>query len=141
MTDDGRPVVVGVDGSPSSIEALRWAARQAKLWGHPLEVVSTWTYPPLYGPVGVPWPTDLDLEKGAHQILEKAVTELGDQEGLSITQTVLHSHPAPALVDKSRQASLVVVGSRGHGEFAGMLLGSVSEFLASHALCPVLIVR
>ena len=75
-------------------------------------------------------------------ILEESVEKtLGPDTKESVTLAVVHGHPAPALLAESQRASLVVVGSRGHGEFAGMLLGSVSEYLATHAHCPVVIVR
>lgn len=104
-------------------------------------VVSTWEYPTNYGWVAL-WPGDLDLAADARHLLEQSVDKvLGADDHADITMTVVEGHPALTLVAYSRSASLVVVGSRGHGEFAGMLLGSVSEFLTTHAYCPVCIVR
>ncbi len=130
IVDSTPPIVVGVDGSPSSKAALAWAARQAELSHVPLLVVSSWRSGTSYG-----WPS-------AEAIIEDCLTEvLGPDPGIDIGTLVLEGHPAPVLTEQSKTASLIVVGSRGRGEFAGMLLGSVSEFLSTHAHCPVLIVR
>jgi len=137
----GGLIVVGVDGSQSSIDALRWAAGQAKLTGAALEVVAAWEYPTSFGWLP-PWPTDYDAEKEAYRALDEIVRPvLADHPGLEIRQTVMEGHPAPVLVKAAEAADLLVVGSRGHGAFAGMLLGSVSEHCASHAACPVVVVR
>jgi nucleotide-binding universal stress UspA family protein len=134
-------VVVGVDGSASSLRALEWAINQARLTGQRLVAITTWEWPPNYGE-SIAWPEDLDFEKDAKKVLLDSVTKiLGDDSALRVTQLVVHGHPAPVLVAASREAALLVVGNRGHGEFAGMLLGSVGEFLATHAQCPVVIVR
>ncbi|HUZ20310.1 MAG TPA: universal stress protein [Acidimicrobiales bacterium] len=140
-TSGPKRIVVGVDGSASSKAALAWAARQAKLTGTPLVVVVTWEFPTSYG-----WPyqlpADLDLAGDAAAMLGATVSEvLGPHAGVDLSSAVVEGHPAPTLVEESKTASLVVVGSRGHGEFAGMLLGSVSEFLTTHAHCPVVVVR
>ena len=139
--DEGsRPIVVGVDGSDSSKEALKWAERQAKLTGVPLRIVSTWQRPTSYGWVP-PWPVDVDFAAGARFALEDSVGVLGPDLHKDVSTMVLEGHPATTLVEQSRSASLIVVGSRGHGEFVGMLLGSVSEFLVTHAHCPVVVFR
>jgi nucleotide-binding universal stress UspA family protein len=133
-------VVVGVDGSNSSIEALEWAVEQTHLTGRPLIAITTWEWPASYGADG--WLGDVDFEGDARKTLHDSIAKsLGDEGALGVTQKVIHGHPAQVFVDASKDASLLVVGSRGHGEFAGMLLGSVSEFLATHAKCPVVIVR
>jgi nucleotide-binding universal stress UspA family protein len=134
-------IVVGIDGSPSSKAALAWAAQQAALTGAPLTVVSTWHYPNDYGYVS--WlPDNVDFSDDARAVIDQTITEvLGDETKIEVTRLVVQDHPALALVEESKSAALVVVGSRGHGEFAGMLLGSVSEFIATHAHCPVVIVR
>ena len=134
-------IVVGVDGSASAHVALIWAVRQAELSGAPLTVLTTWEYPTNYG-YPVAWPEDLDFAADAKTVLEAAVEEVRNAHPeIVITATVAEGHPSLVLVDESTSAGLVVVGSRGHGEFAGMLLGSVSEFVATHAHCPVVIVR
>jgi nucleotide-binding universal stress UspA family protein len=134
-------IVVGVDGSESSIEALRWAVGQAKLTGASLDVVTAWEYPVSYGWT-VPWPGDFNPEKEAQDVLAQIIRrELGSDSGLEVQETVVEGHPAPALLEAAKKASLLVVGSRGHGAFAGMMLGSVSEHCASHSSCPVVVVR
>lgn len=135
------PVVVGVDGSTSSKAALVWAAGQAKRTGAHLIAVMTWEFPTSYGWPS-PVPDDLELADDARSLLEESLDEvLGPDPDIETNVVVMEGHPARVLVELSKTASLVVVGSRGHGEFAGMLLGSVSEHLAAHAHCPVVVVR
>ena len=137
----GKPIVVGVDGSENSKEALRWAARQADLSGSPLVVTTSWSYPNSYG-YPAPWPEDFDPESDAKRLLDDTIDEvLGIEKSTTVTRSVVPGHPALALEGASHAASLIVVGCRGHGEFTGMLLGSVSEFLTTHSHCPVVIVR
>jgi nucleotide-binding universal stress UspA family protein len=134
-------IVVGVDGSESSRLALRWAARQAQLTGARLEVVTTWELPTSFGWVP-PYPDDFNPAQDAQKAADDEVrTALVDYPGVVAQVTVVEGHPAPTLLDASRGADLLVVGSRGHGEFAGMLIGSVSEHLVSTAHCPVLVWR
>ncbi len=139
-TDMSR-IVVGLDGSASSLEALSWAARQAVLTGGGLEIVMTWEWPSSYG-WAVPVPADFDPESDVKRTLDTAVAGvLAEHPGLRVDHRVIEGHPAPILVEASKGADLLVVGSRGHGEFAGMLIGSVSEHCATNAHCPVLIHR
>jgi nucleotide-binding universal stress UspA family protein len=139
--DWSNSVVVGVDGSSHSRAALVWAARQAKVTGAPLTVITTWEYPASFG-APVAWPANIDFEADARSILDDAVRDaLGDNPDIEVTKEVIHGHPAVILAEVSRSAGLLVVGSRGHGEFTGMLLGSVSEFLTTHAHCPVVVLR
>ncbi len=134
-------IVVGVDGSPSSLDALSWAARQADLTGSTLEIVMTWQWPSSYG-WAVPVPDDFDPEEDVRQALETAVAQVRAQyPGLNIDPRVVSGHAAPILVEASKGADLLVVGSRGHGEFMGMLIGSVSEYCATNGHCPVLVHR
>ena len=134
-------IVVGIDGSHSSLEALRWAGRQAELTRSALHVIMTWEWPLSYG-WAMPFPSDYDPEEGVRKVLDEAVADLRVTcSSLDITAKVMCGHPAPLLVEASKGADLLVVGSRGHGEFAGMLIGSVSEFCATNAHCPVLVHR
>jgi nucleotide-binding universal stress UspA family protein len=136
-----RRIVVGIDGSLPSRAALAWAGRQAVLTAAPLTVVTTWAYPTSAGFM-VTWPENIDFEADARSELEKAVEDvLGPDPGIEVTTSVIEGVPSLVLVEESKAAALIVVGSRGHGAFAGMLLGSVSEFLATHAHCPVVIIR
>lgn len=136
-------IVVGVDGSESANVALAWAARQAKLTGSPLQVVTTWEVPATYG-WAVPLPEDLDFEADSRTVLTEAVNKVLGAEAsteLDLSLSIVEGHPAAVLLREAEDASLVVVGSRGHGSFSGMLLGSVGLHLATHAKCPVVIVR
>ncbi len=134
-------IVVGVDGSESSKRALRWAADQAKLTGAQLKVVTTWEYPPTLG-WAPPYPSDFDPEQDARKALQETVDSvLGADPGVAVEISVTEGHPAYVLVQAAGEAALLVVGSRGHGAFAGMLLGSVSEYCAAHSPCPVVVVR
>jgi nucleotide-binding universal stress UspA family protein len=134
-------VVVGFDGSPSSLDALSWAARQAELTGTDLEVVTCWEWPTSYG-WAVPVPEDFDPEADIRRTLESALAPLrSERPGLGIEVQVKRGRPEPVLVEASKGADLLVVGNRGHGEFVGMVIGSVSEHCAAHAHCPVLVHR
>ncbi|SFK77678.1 universal stress protein [Geodermatophilus ruber] len=140
-TDDHVPgrIVVGLDGSPWSRQALQWAARQARLTGSELHVVTAWDLPKTYGgpPItGIDWEADArrSLEQELKEALEPAVAG-------QVRAQVIRGHPAGVLVDAAADADLLVVGSRGHGGFAGMLLGSVSQHAVAHARCPVVVVH
>jgi nucleotide-binding universal stress UspA family protein len=134
-------IVVGVDGSDPSKRALRWAAGQAKLTGAELKVVTSWEYPPTLG-WAPPYPSDFDPDADARKALEEAVAAvLGADPGVVLHVVVQEGHPAFVLTEAAKGAELLVVGSRGHGAFAGMVLGSVSEYCAAHAPCPVVVVR
>ena len=134
-------IVVGVDGSKPSRDALAWAARQAALTSAPLTVITTWSFPTSYG-YPVAWPTDVDFAADAKSELEASIHDvLGPDPSVRVTASVVEGHPSLVLVDASKSAALIVVGSRGHGEFTGMLLGSVGEFVSTHAHCPVVIIR
>jgi nucleotide-binding universal stress UspA family protein len=134
-------IVVGVDGSPSSIKALRWAVRQAKLTGAEVKAVTAWSFPVGYGmvPVG---DEGIDFEGDAGKILAEALAEVsGIAPGVAITSSVVEGNAADVLLRETKGADLLVVGSRGHGGFAGILLGSVSQHCVQHAGCPVLVLR
>lgn len=138
-----RPVVAGVDGSPGSLAAAQEAAREASLREAPLHLVHGYLHPLGYGvplnpyDLGVPAPTE-----AAQTMLEQTARELaGRWPGLRIDVRQVAGGPGATLVEESRHAELVVVGSRGLGGFAGLLLGSVGTQVAAHAHCPVLVVR
>ena len=141
QSDGGGRIVVGFDGSPSSLDALSWAVRQAELTSASIEVVMCWEWPSSYG-WAVPVPEDFDPEGDIHGTIEATLTPLrAEHPGLVINGRVVEGHPAPVLVEASKTADLLVVGNRGHGEFVGMVIGSVSEHCAAHAYCPVLVHR
>jgi nucleotide-binding universal stress UspA family protein len=137
----GGRVVVGFDGSPSSLDALSWAAQQAERTAASLEVVMCWQWPSSYG-WAVPVPEGFDPESEVRGTLDTALASLRNaHSGVAIEGRVVHGHPSPVLVEASKGADLLVVGSRGHSEFVGMVIGSVSEYCAAHAHCPVLVHR
>ncbi|MGH9092790.1 MAG: universal stress protein [Acidimicrobiales bacterium] len=134
-------IVVGVDGSEASVSALRWAARQGGLTGAAVEVVACWEWPSTYG-WGMPVPADYHPDADAESALEQLVAGVrAAHPDVAFVPRVVEGHPARVLVELSAGADLLVVGSRGHGEFAGMLLGSVSTHCVAHAHCPVLVMR
>lgn len=132
-------ILVGVDGSGSSIDALRYAARIAVAFDAPLEAMTTWTIPPVAGALLVEgWSPETD----AGVILETSIEQAFDGAApVGLVRTVVPGAAARTLIDESRRAQMLVLGSRGHGGFVGLLLGSVSAACAEHAHCPVLIVH
>jgi nucleotide-binding universal stress UspA family protein len=137
-------VVVGVDGSESSIRALQWAARQAHWMGAKLEVVTAWTFPegpaPLEIVAHVPWPEGLMAE--ARDKLDELIEEvLSDTSDERVHAQMIRGGAASVLINVARDADLLVVGSRSLGTFKELLLGSVSERCVRHASCPVAVVR
>jgi nucleotide-binding universal stress UspA family protein len=134
-------IVVGVDGSEPSLTALRWAARQARLTGSVLRVVTAWEVATSAGWVPA-FPVDYDPEAVAAKALDQAITEtLGDVPDITVERVVTEGHAAPVLLAAAKHAELLVVGSHGHGALAGMLLGSVSEHLTRHAPCAIVVVH
>ena len=141
QSSEARRIVVGTDGSPSTVTAVEWAARQAELTGATLEVLMTWEWPANYG-WSLALPSDYDPQGDTETLLDRAMAPVrAAHPTVPVEPTVLEGHPAPVLVKASHGADLLVVGSRGHGEFAGMLLGSVSEHCVANAHCPVVVVR
>ena len=136
-------IVVGVDGSVDSKDALRWAGRQADLTGAGLLAVTTWHLPTIaYGAGALPFPADFDPEQESRRALDAAIAEvLGDQPGVKVSTLVVEGHPQLELLKAAEAAQLLVLGSRGHGAFAGMLLGSVSQHCVAHSTCPVVVVH
>jgi len=138
----GGRIVVGVDGSLPSRAALRWAVRQAKLTGAVVDAYTAWEMPVSYSWVQGPVTGIEDFEDAAWRTLAEAIRETGAaQAGVEIRPWVQEGHPAQVLVAAAQGARLLVVGSRGHGEFAAALLGSVSQNCVHHAPCPVVVVR
>ncbi len=138
------PVVVGVDGSPASSAALRWAAEEARLRGTKLKVVRAWQFPAVgYGDTVALPPGTVESwgEEATAGLEEQLATVLGPDPQVEIVSEVTEGPAAAVILEAARDAQLVVVGSRGRGGFAGLLLGSVSAQVAHHAPCPVTIVR
>jgi nucleotide-binding universal stress UspA family protein len=146
-------IVVGIDGSQASKDALSWAVAEARLRGDRVVAIHAWTqpfpasfaYPTAAAFPGVPiTPVDDDLaeamRRGSEELLAEAVSEVqaGD---VTIERRLVEGPAASALIEAANGAELLVVGSRGHGGFTELLLGSVSQQVANHAPCPVVIVR
>jgi nucleotide-binding universal stress UspA family protein len=138
-------IVVGVDGSEHAHRALDWAMREAAARHVDLTVLtvvpaqaSPWTGHPLTVPDG-----DAAVERAREAIQEavtKSASELGDSQPASVTVNAFAGFPARSLIEASQTADLVVVGSRGAGGFATLLLGSTSQQVSHHSACPVVIV-
>ena len=140
-----RRIVVGVDGSASSIEALRWATRHAELVDATVEAVIAWHFPMVLGgyawpPAGMPETTDFAGLAGK-VLAEALASAVGDGDRGRITEVVKEGNAAQVLIDRADGADLLVVGSRGHGGFTEALLGSVSQHCVHHSRCPVVIIR
>ena len=139
-------IVVGVDGSPGSVTALRWAIGEARRRGATLKVVHAWTYPPPAVIGMVPTPEMVHaVEEDAYRLIDGCVAEaVGSRTELEaeirVERLIPRDGAAPALIRHSKGTDLVVVGSRGRGGFVGLLLGSVSQQVAQHAECPVVII-
>ena len=144
-------IVVGTDGSPSAQAAVRWALGEARLRGAALHIVHAWLVP-LVEALPEPWllatpvgHVDSELENrlaaGARELLEDAVAEAKAAEpGVDVLGELTEMRPAAALLAAAADADLLVVGSRGHGGFKGLLLGSVGSQCVHHAPCPVVVV-
>lgn len=133
-------IVVGVDGSDASIDALRWGARLGSALGCDLEAVISWHYPMSYGMAALPvaWsPAD-----DAAQVLRTALkSAFGEDQPDGLRSRVVEGNPAAVLIDAGAGAEMLILGSRGHGGFTGLLIGSVSSACTEHATCPVLVTR
>jgi nucleotide-binding universal stress UspA family protein len=140
-------IVVGVDHSAGAKAALRFALEEARLRQATLRVVHAWQFGYI-GATGLEGALPAvggeleDFRRGAEAALEATLRDVGaDKDGVAIERRVDQGTAAAVLVEESRGADLLVVGSRGHGGFAQLLLGSVSQQCAQHAFCPVVIVR
>jgi nucleotide-binding universal stress UspA family protein len=137
-------IVVGVDGSPGSIAALRWAHAEAALRGAALEAVAVWQYPmmttmPAFG--AMPDVTNLSKQTEEHLLEILRDNHIESTTEVAVSVSIAEGTPASALTNAAGDADLLVVGSRGHGGFAGLLLGSVSHQCTMHAPCPVVVVH
>lgn len=149
MSSTSKRVVVGVDGSPTAREALRWAVELAGTTGAAVDVVGAWSHPANYewtvrttnyGLVPVPdFPTGQDIEAAVLASLDEAVGA-APAGAVPITRRAVEGNPGTVLVDAAADADLLVLGRRGHGRVVDLLLGSVSEHCIQHATCPVVVV-
>jgi nucleotide-binding universal stress UspA family protein len=133
-------IVVGVDGSDPARRALQWAVEEARLRGAAVEALYAWTYPYVGSIPVTPVVVDLErVEADARATLDEAVAQVA-HDGVTVEPVLVHAGAAQALVERGREADLLVVGSRGLGGFGGLLLGSVSQQVTHHAPCPVVVV-
>ncbi|HEX4428615.1 MAG TPA: universal stress protein [Frankiaceae bacterium] len=134
-------IVVGVDSSRGSSAALWWAVEQARRCGAVLRVVIAWELPTAIG-APVPLPTDFAPAALAHAAAEAEVREtLADAADVPVEIVVVEGHPRTVLLEAAKDATLLVVGRRGHSSWPGLTLGSVSEACARNAPCPVVVVN
>ncbi|MFJ9775784.1 universal stress protein [Kitasatospora sp. NPDC101157] len=135
-----RRIVVGVDGSPSSRQALRWAVEQARVTRGVVEAVTAWEYPATYG-----WSVPVEpgglAQAAGHALADTVAEVVGADRPVEIRERVQCGNAAQVLLEAAQEADLLVVGSRGHGGFTGALLGSVGQHCVQHAPCPVVVVR
>ncbi|MFJ5901908.1 universal stress protein [Streptomyces sp. NPDC093064] len=136
-----RRVVVGVDGSQSSYEALRWAVRYAGLVDGIVEAVAVWELPGLYSWSAPAVDMEVDEDETREKMRKELTEVLGADAAGSVRSHLVHGNPADVLLRAAEGAEVLVVGSRGRGGFARALLGSVSQHVSQHAGCPVVIVR
>jgi nucleotide-binding universal stress UspA family protein len=146
-------VVVGVDGSAGSLEALRWALEEARVRNVRLRAIHSWIYLHALVPALVGYPytaeaaeldaadTTASARRAAETVLDHALAVLGDTDDVEVERAIVQGPAAQVLIDAVSEHDLLVVGSRGHGGFAALLLGSVSHQCAQHAPCPVVVVR
>ncbi len=138
-------ITVGIDGSAHSTRALEWALKEAATRHAPVTVLTVHTVPAsgwTGNPITLP-PDAADLEKASHaaeELTVKATSQLGAAQPSSVTVRAVAGFPAQELIEASRTADLVVVGSRGAGGFARLRIGSVSSQVVHHAHCPIVVV-
>ncbi|MCB0996801.1 MAG: universal stress protein [Acidimicrobiales bacterium] len=146
-TTSKRRIVVGVEGSGGAKAALRWAFKEARFRDAVVEVVTAFvnTYVPAspdfnYVPLD---PVDLEGEVRKMQgaVIDEVLAEFGGDPGVEVRRLLLRGRAADTLISAADGADMLVVGSRGRGGFRGLLLGSVSQQIAQHGSCPVVIVR
>ena len=139
-----KTIVVGVDGSPSSRKALAWAAAEAADHDAELHVLNVWehTLLPPAGSVSVSEHYVPDPSQATNEDLVRVIKEeLGENPPVVVQPRVKQGRAAKVLIDESADADLLVVGKRGHGGFAGLVLGSVSQHVAAYAKCPVAVIH
>lgn len=134
-------LLVGVDGSAASVQALRFALDEAARRGARLRVMHAWTFPFLTMlPFARDVPTPEQLAEDAQALIDRCLEDAGGPGGVSIEHVVSHEHAARALIDAAGEVDVLVVGTRGAGGFRGLLVGSVADTCARHARVPVIVV-
>ncbi|GAA2205869.1 universal stress protein [Nonomuraea monospora] len=131
-------VVAGTDGSPGAADALEFAFTEAELRGARLRAVRAWAWPHAGGFE----PASRESEQDTLRTLKESLNGHRERHPtVHVVAEVVHGHPVEVLKEAARRADLLVVGSRGHGQLAGMLIGSISQALLHHAPCPLAVVR
>lgn len=139
-TKERQRLVVGVDGSEDSNQALRWALEHAPPMGAEVEALTAWEVP--LSILLVPTATERDYEDRAERVLQAVMDEVvGPAPAVTVTARLVEGRPANVLTSEARGAALLVVGGHGRGELPGMHLGSVAGYCVHHAPCPVVVVR
>ena len=137
-------IVVGIDGSAPADAALDFALEEARLRDLPLRIVCAWEIPAIeYAGAALRPTPDLaaEAERQAEEVLARAVQTIGDEPGVPLETVAAPGHAPAVLVEQSAGATLLVVGTRGRGGFASIVLGSVSQSVAHQSVCPLVIVR
>jgi nucleotide-binding universal stress UspA family protein/nitroimidazol reductase NimA-like FMN-containing flavoprotein (pyridoxamine 5'-phosphate oxidase superfamily) len=136
-----RRVVVGIDGSSASLKALSQAVEEARFRGARLEVVYAWQYPFEMAAGNFAVSAPQDMAQWAEEVLDQAVASIQGDPGVEVVRREAFGPAVQVLMEVARGAELLVVGTRGHSRVTGLFLGSVSQYLAVHAPCPVLVVH
>ncbi len=135
-------IVVGVDGSEHSKAALRWAAQVAPLFGGVIEAMAVWSLPAVASWEAAFLAQPEELEQSTRMLLDHTLEDVfGQEPPAGLVRSVVYGDASRALIRASERAALIVVGSRGSGALAGLLLGSVSAHCAERAKCPVTVVH
>ncbi|MEI8083436.1 MAG: universal stress protein [Actinomycetes bacterium] len=141
-------IVVGVDGSDSSANALAWALEHAASSGMRVRAIACWQALDSYALAEANVPESVFEDQAQARLRQsmdlaayKRKQTTAADEAVVVETAVLRGNPAPTLIEASKQANLLVVGNRGHGGFIGMLLGSVAQHCAAHSKCPVVVVH
>lgn len=144
-TNEADPhIVVGIDDSPGARAALKWAANEARLHDVRLDVIHVWAVPAQWAQgYGVEWTIDLetlggDAQSVAVDLVDGMLTDAEKPDRLIVT--AIEGNASSVLLEASKSADMLVVGTRGRGGFARLLLGSVSNAVVHHALCPVVVI-
>jgi nucleotide-binding universal stress UspA family protein len=131
-------IVVGVDSSPHSLAALRWALDEAEAHSGEVVALFAWQMPFIAVPSGY---SQEEIEAAAKEMLRKTVAAAATDPKVPLNNVVAHGDPTESLIEASKKANLLVVGTRGRSTFAGLMLGSVSQACSAHAACPVVMVK
>jgi nucleotide-binding universal stress UspA family protein len=144
-------IVVGVDGSEASVEALRWAVDEARLRGARVVALHAWVFvpaPPIGDPGMIAIPAgdlagqlEAETEAARAELTDAVARVLGTEPDVEVVQRLTEAEAGEALVEESKEADLVVVGSHGRSGLRAAILGSVSRHVVDHAHCPVVVVR